>query len=366
MRILLIGGHITPLLAVASELKKHDQVELIAVARKTSIEGSKIAAVESELLQKMAIPTYFITTGRLQRKFTIHTIPSLLKLPVGFFQSLQLLRRLKPDRIVSFGGYLAVPICFTGWLLHVPIIIHEQTAAAGLANRLCARFARTIAISWESSRAYFPKNKTVVTGNPVRKEIYNEQAVNAEVRIFLENRTLPLLYFTGGNQGSHAINTVILDALEDLLSQFRVIHQTGHNDFSQSETKKASLSQEQSPRYLLVRYIASDDIGAVFHEAKLVISRAGANTVTELFALNKPAILIPIPWSQKSEQFENAKMLVSAGLATIIEQSHLQKKTLLEAIAAMMQNYDRYAHRPSNGMHDTASTKIAELIIAAS
>lgn len=341
MRIVLIGGHITPLLAVIKELQKQESVEIIVITRKFSMEGSKKQSVESQVLQRLGIRFHYIITGRLQRHFTAHTFTSLAKIPLGFIQSLLLLRTIRPNVVVSFGSYLSVPVCLSAWLFRIPILVHEQSSRAGLANRLCAKLAQKVAVSWPASLPFFPKNKTVLTGNPVRPEIFQQSAEGALVA-FLQSDTLPLIYVTGGNQGSHIINTTIFDILPVLLRNFRVIHQTGdaaHHDYERAIDLHKQLPSELAQAYFVTKFIHSEDIGGVLHEAALVISRAGANTVTELMYLGKPAILVPIPWAQQNEQLENAKIAQQQGFVKIIEQKRLSGAVLLQTVQIMMKTY---------------------------
>ena len=147
MKILITGAHFTPALAVIEELRKISGVEVIYVGRSTTLEGDKTWSVESEVLSSKSIKFIPIITGRLQRSFTIYTIPSLLKIPIGLLQALFIFFTEKPDVILSFGGYVAVPTVLIGWLWSIPIIIHEQTLVSGLANEISALFADKICLS---------------------------------------------------------------------------------------------------------------------------------------------------------------------------------------------------------------------------
>ena len=132
-------------------------------------------------ITKLGIPFYAINTARLQRKFTKHTVPSLIKFPLGFIQSLKILRKIKPEVVLGFGGYISLPVVLAAAFLKIPIVIHEQTLEAGFANKIEAKFARKICISWQSSEKYFPKEKTVLTGNPLRQVILNSKIFQAKM-----------------------------------------------------------------------------------------------------------------------------------------------------------------------------------------
>ena len=172
MKILITGAHFTPAFATIEELNKYKDVEIVYVGRKTTLEGDNTSSVESRLLPKLGVKFITITAGRLQRTFTPFTLISLLKIPIGFIQALHIILREKPDVVLSFGGYIALPLVIVAWLFSIPIIIHEQTLISGLANRLGSFFADKIAISFPENKL-FDKAKAVLTGNPLRREILN-------------------------------------------------------------------------------------------------------------------------------------------------------------------------------------------------
>lgn len=332
MKIVIIGGHLTPAMAVIEELKDH---QILYIGRKYALEGDKALSLEYQTITSKNIPFISITAGRLQRKFTIYTIPSLLKLPIGFFQSLFILKREKPDVILGFGGYVSIPVIFAAAILRIPIIIHEQTLGSGLSNKITSFFARKICISWESSRRFFPKKKTVLTENPIRKEIIQSSSD-------LQNKsTKPLIYITGGSLGSHTLNLFVEGSIKKLLEQYDVIHQTGDakefNDFERLEQLKESKGLKN---YIVKRFLNSKEIADVLQTANLVVSRAGMNTITELLFLNKPCFLIPLRFG--SEQEQNAAFMKSLGLAETISQDKLNPIIFYGTISFMIKNIDKY------------------------
>ncbi len=336
-RIIFTGTHLTPALAVIEEIKKREPWEIYYLGRKYALEGEKIPSVESQVLPKLGVKFISIPAGRLQRRFTRWTIPSLLRVPFGFFKSLKIILEIKPKIIVSFGGYVGVPVVLAGFLLRVPVLIHEQTATVGLANKISAFFAQKIAISFPESKKFFPKEKTVLTGNPLRPEIFKSGKP-----LFSLDKNKKIIYITGGNQGASIINKTIEHCLPDLLIQYNVIHQCGAKDYSYFQKKKTSLPKEEAKNYFPTDYIDNKAIGWVFEKADLVISRGGANTILELAALGKPAIIIPIPWTVHNEQLKNAQFLKKNGLAEILPQEKLNPKSLKSLIKKMMENLDSY------------------------
>ena len=177
-----------------------------------------------------------IPAGRLQRRFTRWTIPSLLRVPFGLFKALKVILEIKPKVIVSFGGYVGVPVVIAGFLRRVPILIHEQTATVGLANKISARFAQKIAISFPESKTFFPEGKVVFTGNPLRPEIFKSGKP-----LFPLNEKKKTIYITGGSQGASIINETIERCLLDLVIQYNVVHQCGAKDYPHFKEKRRKI-----------------------------------------------------------------------------------------------------------------------------
>ena len=360
MKVALTGGHLTTALAVIEELRKIENSEIFFLGRAHTAEGDKTPSAESIVIPNLGIKFYAIKAGRLQRRFSAHTILSLARVPLGLIQSLIILSKEKPDVVVSFGSYVAFPVILAAWILGIPSITHEQTVKAGLANKLIATFVKKIALSWEDSKVHFPKNKTVVVGNPIRRDILALKKARTE---------RPVIFITGGNQGSHVINEAVSDILADLLGKYEIIHQTGGNEiYKDYEKLKASsllLSRRLQNRYKLTKWLNTDELVKVFSKASLVISRSGANTVTEIAALGTPAIFVPLPWAVGDEQTKNAKILESIGAAVILPQERLTPKRLLNSIDYVIKNYKVYKDKAKNAKNivdkDAASNLVSEI-----
>lgn len=328
MKIIVTGTHFTPAQAVIEELKKDPRAEIVYIGRKNTREGDRSPSVESEILPKLGIKFVPITTGRLQRSFTIYTIPSLLKIPFGFLQSLYLLTKEKPDVVLSFGGYVGVPVVVSAWLLSIPVIIHEQTLMPGLANRISGWFADKIALTLPIKG--YPEEKTVITGNPLRKELVGEDKKAVE-----NHAKLPIIYITGGNQGSHAINLAVKECLPNLTEIACVIHQCGDskfNDFEDLEQLRKALDYPQ--RYKVSKWIDAKEVGELFRKADLVVTRAGMNTLLEVSYFGKPMLIIPLPVHK--EQSANARYFEKIGSAKILWQKDLTAGSLLKSIKEVL------------------------------
>lgn len=336
MKVLITGTHFTPAVAVIEELKKMEpSAEIVYVGRETTQEGDEAKSTESEVLPKLGAKFISIITGRLQRFFTIYTIPSLLKIPIGFLQALYIILSEEPDVILSFGGYVAVPLVVIGWFFSVPIIVHEQTLISGLANKISSLFADKIAVSFKGSA--FKKGKIILTGNPIRNEIF--QIPPGVKLVHLPGvRKLPKILVMGGNQGSHTINLMIEACLHKLLKISQIYHQTGDSKYKDYERlQRFGRSEKLGENYHVKKWF-DQEYAEILQKADLIICRAGINTLTELAYLGKPALVIPIPY--QDEQNKNAKFFQDLGLATILYQANLSKNTLMEKVRFMLNNLE--------------------------
>ena len=324
-RLVIIGGHLAPALAVIEEIRRRGGWDVFWLGRRFAMEEGKVPALEYEVIKKLGIPFFVLATGRLQRPLSIKTIFSLLRVIPGFFMALFTIARLRPDVVLSFGGYLSFPVVFACYILRIPILIHEQTTTSGLANRIAAYFAKKIAISFPSSILDFPREKVILTGNPIRRTI---------LKIKRKSPKIPLIYVTGGSQGSQTINRALSPILSKLIKRFSIIHQTGFIDYKRFLAKKKKLGR----RYRFFSVTGPEEVARIYQSASLVISRAGANTVSELAAAGLPGILIPIPWSERGEQEKNARLLEETGLVRVLPQDKLTSSGLFGMIVDMTKN----------------------------
>lgn len=330
MKVLVVGGHLAPALGFCHAIEKY--AEIVYVGRQHVFEGDTGESLEKQTVSKKGIRFLPLSSGRMQRKLSKRTLPSLLKIPQGFGEALAILKKEKPDVVVGFGGYLSVPVGLAAKIRGIPLVIHEQSLDAGLANKILAPFAKKICISWESSRLYFPEKKTMLTGNPMLP--FHGDTKNIPMPESKEK--LPLIVVSGGSGGSHAINSAILHILPELLSIARILHVTGDakefGDYNVLVTKKQSLPLPQQKRYKVVKFVNPDVMNTVFAKADLVVGRSGINTIAALIMLKRKAILIPLAIGQKNEQLKNAQLMESEGLAHILLQKNLSPKALFAQV----------------------------------
>ncbi|HLE48737.1 MAG TPA: glycosyltransferase [Patescibacteria group bacterium] len=340
--IVFTGGHAgSTAYAVLEKFiidKRSAGYNIFFVGAGSAVEGRKIKTFEELYLPKLGVKYVNLDTGRLQRKFSFWTIPSIIKLPLGFIKAFSILRKINPVLTVSFGGFVALPVVFSSWILRVPIIIHEQTSGKGLANQLSISFADKILLSRKESVKQYPSHKSEIIGNPIW-EAYS--------KISLKNKPSKksLIFITGGSRGSKSINLVVFKLLDKLLQKYKIFHQTGEADFKLATRYKQSLNRELSKNYHIYSTIEPEKFVQMIDFSDLVIARSGANTVSGIIAAKRLSILIPLPFSQNNEQFENAKYVESFRSGKIINQNDLNEETLYDSIEKMISDYQNLVGR---------------------
>ena len=351
--ILLTGGHgATTGIAVIEAIKrKFTEVNISWIGSRNAVSGSKVSSLEYKTYPLLGVKYYSITAGKLQTKFTRYTIPLLLLIPVGFFQSLILMLKIKPQAVLSFGGYSSVPVVFWAWLFRIPIVLHEQTVVAGRASIATSFFARKIGLSRLSSLQYFPEEKSKVIGNPVSKNVLS---VKPKTKI----GALKTILVMGGSRGSEFINEEIIKIVPNLINKYNIIHITGERDYEiykNKETKNYRVLDFVDPRYM-------DNL---YNESDVIISRAGANTVSELLIIKRPVILIPLPRTFMHEQELNAKYAKDFGIAKVMLESEVNPKTLIQAINDSFSNWQKIVNNviDKESPDLDASNKLVDLVV---
>ena len=352
VRVLLTGGgtggHVGPALAVAQTLRQ------IAPNVILSYIGSA-HGIEAKLAGEAGIPFVSVATGKLRRSsrgplglLTRANLRDLGRIPQGVSEAYRAVKAFRPDVVFATGGYVSVPPVLAAALLRVPVLTHEQTVTVGLANKIAGRFARRIALSFEGAADDLPpalRAKAFVTGNPVRQAIFDGIKTRGWERfgfVQKQDASLPTIYVTGGAQGSRMINRAVEAALPDLLTQCRILHQCGkqpdnqEQDFDRLTAAKNQLPALLQARYHVTPFVQTEEIGDVYALCDLLVSRAGAGTVTEACALGLPALFVPLVPTGGDEQTRNAQRSVDAGAAQILKQADCDGPHLSEAVRALL------------------------------
>ena len=349
------GGHVSPALAVIQKLR-----EMAVEADWNPVFcylGSELG-VEKTLAQEAGVAFVGVQSGKMRRARSVagllsrRNLTDAFRVPVGIGQAMREVGRFRPDVVFATGGYVSVPPVIAARLKRVPILIHEQTVQVGLANRIAARCATRIALTFEEAGHDLPprlRAKSFVTGNPVRPVIFSGERTRAEARFrFCEpgDNALPTLYVTGGAQGAQSINRAVESVLAELLTFCRVIHQCGRQPEGQPQDAErlaavaARLSPELRGRYFVTPFVR-DEIGDVFALTDLIVGRSGAGTVAEACALGKPALFIPLVPTGGDEQTRNARRLADVGAAVVLPSAYLTGPRLLSEIRALVDDRER-------------------------
>jgi UDP-N-acetylglucosamine--N-acetylmuramyl-(pentapeptide) pyrophosphoryl-undecaprenol N-acetylglucosamine transferase len=349
--ILLTGGHAgSTALATIKQLQKIDKnLSIHWVGAASAFTKSKSQTLEAREYQKHSITYHKINAGKIPRKITLQAIKNALLLPMGFIQAFLTVRKINPQVVVSFGGFVGFPVVLAAYAHKKPILLQEQIVTAGLGNRLSSGFAKKIAIGRQESAKHFPRHKTVLTGIPISSHI-------GKVAPKKKIGNPPTIVITGGSRGAKAINEVIRDSLNLLLKKYKVIHLTGQLDH-----KKIAGNNN----YKAITHVSPAQMANLYQQADILISRAGANTIAEIIAVGRPAILVPLPTTWFDEQRKNAALAKNIGIAEVIEQDDFNTKSLVEALqkveknwAKMVKHYDRSLADLDKG----AATTLAKMI----
>ena len=347
-KIVLTGGgtagHVTPNIALLPSLKEAGfEVHYIG-----SYNG-----IEKELIENMGIPYYGISSGKLRRYFDVKNFSDPFRVIKGYGQASRLLKKIKPDVVFSKGGFVSVPVVIAAKNHHIPAIIHESDMTPGLANKLCIPAASKVCCNFSETFDLLPEGKAVLTGTPIRKELFEGNAQKAAELCGLSTN-IPTILIIGGSTGSVTINKVVRESLSEILKQYQVIHLCGKGNLDES--------LKGTKGYIQFEYV-SKELRDLFALSDFVISRAGANAICELLALKKPNILIPLSRAaSRGDQILNAKSFKKNGFSYVLEEEELSQTSLLNAIRDVSAHKDQYiqAMRESK-MSDSIGT-IMELI----
>jgi UDP-N-acetylglucosamine--N-acetylmuramyl-(pentapeptide) pyrophosphoryl-undecaprenol N-acetylglucosamine transferase len=307
--------------------------------------------VERRLSAEAGVAFESVKTGKLRRAanpvkmINRANIADLFRIPVGLAQAFSLVSRFHPHVLFSTGGYVSVPAALAASMRGIPVVAHEQTVQIGLANKIIMNRASVIALSFPESQFELPerlRSRVTVTGNPVREGLFGGDPNRGAQWAGFADEPIPCLYVTGGAQGSRMVNMAVRDALGELLQYCRIIHQCGRQpgesqDIDALNAAAADLPDALKRRYFATQFVA-DELADVFALADLVVGRSGAGTVTEICALGKAAIFIPLVPTGGDEQTRNARRLESIGAAVILKQADLSGSSLFDKVRELAQN----------------------------
>lgn len=367
--LLMSGGHITPALATIEYFQKeYPEIRIVFIGREYSQERERQPAKERELCRKLGIPFYSLRAAKWHRAQWWLNAEELFRFIPSLYQAWRIIRNEKIDLFLSYGGYLAVPIAVAAKLAGKKVVTHEQTKTSGLANELIAQIADKVAISHESSRTRYPRHKTVLTGNPIRPSLLRTYKKRPS---WIPDSKKPILYITGGSQGSQTINNTVAQILPELTEKFLVIHQCGQSEHQryllELQDRAEQLPAALQSNYLVREWIDEKEISWILQNAALALSRSGANTILEFTIHSLPAVFIPLPFAHNNEQFKNAQTLSDAGAAIILEQKDLSAQTLwitLKEASAQRAHLRHRAEKLRASLVTNGAEALAELCLS--
>ncbi len=353
------GGHLFCGFALAEAfLKRKSADHLIEILFVGTAYG-----IEKELVPKEGYRLEFIPIKQLKGKGVLHRLKTLLQVPEACLKSYSLLKKEKPDLVFGIGGYASGPIVLMAKILRIKTAINEQNSVPGLTNRILSKFSDLIFIAFENAKGFFPKKKTFLTGNPIRKRFFENEGEKSRVEIIGAHGRAPLQPFTililGGSQGAHSINETMIEVarlLHPIKEKFCLIHQTGKSD----AIKVREAYQKIGFQAEVMEFI--HEIQNYYVKADLVISRAGAGTINELEMMGKPSLLIPYPYAADDHQKMNALELVQKGAARMILSDELNAEKLAFQICDLMDHPEKLQKIGKNAKN-LAKPEAAEEII---
>lgn len=317
------AGHVTPNIALIPSLKENGwDIKYIG-----SYNG-----MEKELITRENIPYYGISSGKLRRYLSKENFKDPFKVMKGYFEACKLLKKIKPQVVFSKGGFVTVPVVLAARTLGIPVIIHESDMTPGLANKIAMRGAKTVCVNFEETLKYVG-DKGVLTGSPIRKELFEGDKERA-YKLCEFKQVKPVLLMMGGSSGANKINIALREALPELLKRFNIIHICGKGNLD--ETK---LSVEG---YKQFEYV-NTELADLFAATDIMLSRAGANALAEIVALNIPSLLIPLSAAaSRGDQILNAKAMAQKGYCKVLFEEDLTKDSLTQKIKELDTHKEDY------------------------
>lgn len=331
MRILFTGGgtggHVFPLVAIAREIRKiypNKNLEFYYLGPKDEL--SLIYLSQEDFIIKTII------SGKIRRYFSFENFVDILfKIPIGFLQSFFALIKIKPDLVFSKGGSGSISVTWAARILGIPVFLHESDSVPGLSNQQTSKWAKKVFVSFPKTK-YFDAEKTILVGNPIRKEVLGGDEKTAG-ELFDLTFTKPIFLIMGGSQGAEAINDFVLRVLNDLLKNYEIIHVCGANNENQVRAESQVVIDKSLGKYYhLVGFLDEEKIKQAYKVADIIISRSGSGSIFEIAASGKPSILIPLPSASFNHQAENAYTYSQTGAAIMIEQENLTPNLFIEKI----------------------------------
>lgn len=319
------AGHITPNIALIPRLKKLGfNIDYIGLK----------GGMEQKLIAEMGVPFYGISGGKLRRYMDIKNVTDAFKISAGFFESLKLIKMLRPDVVFSKGGFVSTPVVWAASSCGVPVVSHESDMTVGLANKLSMPFAKKICYTFPETGASLPPEKGVYTGLPIREELRGG-STNRGLAFCRFSSQTPVVLVIGGSQGSEFINNMVRMSLKELLGTFQVCHIAGRGNLKPELDKTAGYRQFE--------YITGE-LPHLFAMADIIVTRGGATSLFEILALAKPNVIIPYSLkASRGDQIINAESFKKQGFSEVLQESaDVTSSVFLNTLIGVFNNKNRY------------------------
>lgn len=332
------GGHFYPIIAVAEAVR--------AICDEEKIIGTKLyyfsdSPYDKESLFENGIEYRYIPAGKLRIYQSSKNYSDVIKTIMGSISAFFSLFVLYPDVVFCKGGYGSFPIVLAARILQIPVVVHESDTVPGRVNLWAGKFAKYVAVSYDETVQFFKKERTILTGQPVREIIREKKSAGAFEYLKLDS-SVPTIFVLGGSLGAEAINNIILDSLPKLVEKYQVIHQTGVNNFKEVSARAEFVLSNSShkERYLAFPFLNPLAMKMAAGAASLVISRAGS-TIFEIASWGIPSILIPIDFSHDDHQRKNAYNYARHGAAEVVQEKNLSPAILMTEIERCLMDIPR-------------------------
>lgn len=336
------GGHINPGIAIANKIKeKEPDSKILFLGTETGL--------ENKLVPKAGYELKHIRAGRLYRKLTLKNIKNITNAYMGIYDAKKILIEFKPDVVIGTGGFICMPVMKAAKKLNIPYVLHESNAFPGLSVRVLAKGAEKVLVGFNAAKEKI-EGSVVFTGTPTKFNMDNMLGLNKEkckeeLNLAKEIENKKVVFVTGGSQGARKFNQVIIDMVKKYKSEeFFVVIATGLKNYE--ETVENIKGQGLGKYLRIVDYVY--DMDKMYKASDLLITRAGALTVTEISIAKRPAILIPLPYAAENHQLYNAKTLEKVGAGIVIEESMLNEDLLYDKIISIVNDEERLKQMGEN------------------
>lgn len=348
LKIIMTGGgsagHVTPNLALIPKLKELGyEIQYIGTEN----------GIERKIIESEKIKYHIISSGKLRRYFDIKNFSDPFKVIKGVFEAKNIIKREKPNIVFSKGGFVSVPVVMGAYLNRVPVIAHESDMTPGLANKLATPFCTKVCVTFPESLNKIKNNKGVLTGTPIRSELFNGSKIKGRKICGFEDEK-PVLMIIGGSLGSKVINDAIREELNELLIKFNIIHICGKGNLEEK--------LKDVKGYVQFEYV-NEELPHLMIAADIFVSRAGANVIFELLALKKPNLLIPLSAkASRGDQILNASSFEKNGYSMVLQEEELNSNLLIKTLNQLYSDRDKYVKEMNSSSINKGVEEIIKLI----